>query len=168
MTENLSVSVGHRFATVPMWKIHVPHNGDRLWSGELGLGGLSRGGGGGVGSEVCGWGRGIGVGGFPTHSNLKSPDPKPSTPTPLLQPPRPTPDPTLPTSTPLTPNYHRCAANLPHRHCCKRLSDAYAQILGHIRMSHPLCGESCLWRILFVANPLATKFSTVPVRVRFG
>ena len=54
-------------------------------------------------------------------------------------------DPNPPTLTPPNPAYHRCVVNLPHWRCCKRLSDAYVQILGHIHMSHSLCGESSLW-----------------------
>ena len=72
----------------------------------------------------------------PNSPNLNPPQPNPPTQPHRLQPPNPNPIP------PPTPTYHRCVANLPHRHRCKRLSDAYAQILGHIRMSHPLCGES--------------------------
>ena len=55
--------------------------------------------------------------------------------------------------------YHRCVANLPHRHCCKRLSDAYAQILGHIHcVANLLYGES------YVANPLATGTTVQPTQ----
>ena len=79
----------------------------------------------------------------PNSPTSTPPTPTPPTPNPRPQPPRPNPRSyPLPTSTPLTPTYHRCVANLPLFHCCKRLSDAYDQILGHIRMSHPLCGES--------------------------
>ena len=87
----------------------------------------------GLGSRSGELGQGIGVGG----SQL-SPTPKPQ-----LQP-----QPNPPDLNPLTPTqpapqtYHRCVANLSHRHCCKRLSEAYAQILGHIRTSNPLCGKS--------------------------
>ena len=77
-------------------------------------------------TTVIGWGLGV----------ANPHDPKPQLP-----------QPHYPTSTLPTPTYHRCMANLPHRHCCKRLSDAYAQILDHICMSHPLCGESFLWQI---------------------
>ena len=143
VTENLSVSVGQTFATVPMWKIRhttVIGWGRGGWVGRVGVGGLWSGGWG-RGLRSGELGQGIGVGGFPTLPN----PPDPNSPNP--------PDPTFPTSTLLTPTvstqpplptptYHRCVANLPHRHCCKRLSDACAQILAHIRMSHLLCGES--------------------------
>ena len=76
----------------------------------------------------------------PPDSNPPTPTPNPSA-QPLTQPPDL--NPLIPTLT-----YHRCVANLPHQHCCKCLSDAYAQILGHIRMSHSLCGEFFMWRIL--------------------
>ena len=116
---------------------NMPRNGDKLGLGGVGIGGLRSG-------EL---GQGIGVGGFSTLPNpprpqLPQPNPNSTFPTLTLL------TPTLPTQTPLpTPTYHRCVANLPHQLGCKRLSDAYAQILGHIRMSHPLCGESSLWRI---------------------
>ena len=60
VTENLSVSVGQTFATVPMWKIrHTTMIGWGNGSGGLGLGGL-RPGGWGVGVGGVGV-RGIGV-----------------------------------------------------------------------------------------------------------
>ena len=108
-----------------------PHNGDRLGSrGGVGSGGLGLG-----GLRSRGLGRGVRVGGLGSGRVGNS---QPLTP--------PTPNP--PTTTPLT--YHRCVADFPHRHCCKRLSDAYAQILGHIRyVANLLCGESS------VVNPPA-------------
>ena len=136
-----------------MWKIRHTTVIDWGWggvgSGEL-RGGVEVGGVGSGGLRSGELGRGIGVGGSqfsptPLTPNLRPqphPQPNPQSTPPDFNPPNPNPpDP--------TPTYHRCVANLPHRHCCKRLSDAYAQILGHIRtrMSHPLCGESSLWRI---------------------
>ena len=55
MTENLSVSVGQTFATVPMWKIRhttVIGWGQGGWVGRVGVRGV----------EVGGLGRGFGVG----------------------------------------------------------------------------------------------------------
>ena len=113
------------------------------------MGGL---GSGGVRSGYWGWG---------VPNSPQPPDPNSPTSPPQPNPPDfipPNPNPPDP-----TPTYHRCVANLPHRHCCKRLSVAYAQILGHIRMSHPLCGESSKWRIFHAANPLAT-YKTMSTR----
>ena len=139
VTKNLSVTVGQTFATVPMRKIRHTTMIGWGWVGRV------------RGVEV----EGVGVGENkeppnpdprpqppdPNSINPKPPDFNPPTSTPLT----PTP-PTLPTQ-PLTPIYHRCVANLPHRHCCKRLSDSYAQILRHIRIltrcvANLLCGES--------------------------
>ena len=129
VTENLSVSVGQTFATVPMRKIRHATVIGWGWVGRVGVRGVGVG-----GIEVGGVRSEDRVGGFPILPNPPNPNP------PDFNPPNPNPpDP--------TPTYHRSVANLPHRHCCKRLSHAYAQILGHIRMSHPLCGESSLWRI---------------------
>ena len=141
MTKNLSVSVGQAFATVPMWKIRytmVIGWGREGWVRVKGVEveGLGQGVGPGswaegLGSGELGWGLGVG-----------NPDPdQPQSSYPPAQP-------NYPTSTPLTPalptpTYHRCVANLPHWHCCKHLSDAYAQILSHIRcVANLLCGES--------------------------
>ena len=94
-----------------------PHNGNRLGLGGLKsrgwVGGFDRG----VGPR--GWGGGVGN-------------------------PYPPAQPNSPTSTPLTPThptptYHRCVANLPHRHCCKHLSDH--RVSSNSR-SHSLCGKS--------------------------
>ena len=63
--------------------------------------------------------RGVGSGGL-RSGGLRSTRPHP-------------PGPNPPYPNPPDPTYHRCVANLPHRDCCKRLSDGYAQILGHIR-----------------------------------
>ena len=129
-----------------MWKIRHTTvidwgwGGGGGWVGRVGVRGVEVGGLWSWGLRSGELGRGIGVGGVPILSN--PPNPKPPTPIPPpAQPPL--------TSTPLTPTptYHRCVANLPHRHCSKRLFDAYAQIVGHIRMSHLLCGESSLWQI---------------------
>ena len=121
------------------------------WGQELGVGGVG----------VGGWvGRGIGVGvegGYGQGGWGRGAE--------FLDPPTPTfTSPNLPILTPNPPahppTYHRCVANLPHRHCCKRLSDAYAQILGHIRISPAVWRiffvANLLWRIFHVANPLAT------------
>ena len=127
VTENLSVSIGQTFVTVPMWKIR--HTTALDWSRGGWVVRVR-----GVGSGDWGWGF---LTPQPQLTSLtplqpQTPDLNPPNPNPLDQP---------------TPTYHRCVANLPHRHCCKRFSDAYAQILGHICMSHPLCGESSLWQI---------------------
>ena len=110
----------------------------------------------GVSGEVGGVGLGLGVwaqGGGRNWEPLTSiprpqpPDPNPQTPNPRPQPPDPNsinpPRLQPPNSPDPTPNYHRCVANLPHLHCCKCLSDGYAQILGHIFV---------VWRIFFVAS----------------
>ena len=112
VTENLSVSVGQTFATVPMWKIRhtmVIGWGRGVWFGGVGVRGVGPG----------GWGRGVG--------NLDPDPPRPQLYRP--QPSYPSAQPNSPTSTPLTPTYHGCVANLPHRHCCKHLSDAYTQFM---------------------------------------
>ena len=113
-----------------------------------------------LGSGGRGWG--VGSGGLGRPQPPYPPDFNPPYPNPL--------DPTPPS----TPTYHRCVVNLPHRHCCKRLSDAYAQILGHIRKSHLLsgnaspwrifCGESSMWRILW--QPIYTGTKAKNVRVQ--
>ena len=76
-----------------------------------------------LGSGGCGrecWVEGLGLA---VPNSPQPPLPNHLAQTPDLNPPNP------------TPNYHCCGANFAHRHCCKCLS-------GHIRMSHPLCGES--------------------------
>ena len=124
------------------------HNSDRLGSGGSGFGRVGVRGVGGVGVRVGGLGR---VGNPPTPISQPNspdlnppPDHKPPTPTPL-------------TPTPPTPTYHHCVANLPHQHCCKRLSDAYAQILSHIPcVANLLCGESSVANLPcgeFYGNP---------------
>ena len=110
-----------------------PHNGDRLGSVGLGLGGLRSGSWVGLGGRMVGVDR-VGVGGsgseFPTprpqfpQPQLPSPTPRPNPPTQPLDFNPPNPNPSNPTSPTLA--YYHCVANLPHRHCCKRLSDAYA------------------------------------------
>ena len=78
MTENLSVSVGQTFATVPMWKIRhtmVIGWGRGGWVGRVGVRGV----------EVEGLGRGVGPGGWGRGSwgcgswgwGVGNPDPDP-------------------------------------------------------------------------------------------
>ena len=137
-----------RSATVPMRKIRHTTVIGWGWVGRVGVRGVGE-----LGSK--GWGE-LGI------PQPQSPDLTPPTSTlpdhkPPTQPPNSI-DPNPPNFHPPNPNptpiYHRCVANLPHRRCCKRLSDSYAQILGHIR-----CVANLLWRIFRVANPLATANS---------
>ena len=71
---------------------------------------------------------------YVAHGHLETRPSRPNPPELKLQPSRPN---------PLDPNLLLLVANLPHWYCCKRLSDAYVQILGHIRCVANLpCGES--------------------------
>ena len=89
----------------------------------------------------------------PQSPDLNSPNPNPSaqflTQPPQPQPPPPQPPPPQPSRpNPPDPTNHRCVANLPHRHCCKCLSDAYAQILSYICcVANLLCGKSSVAKL---------------------
>ena len=66
-----------------------------------------------------------------------------------------------PADPPPTPTYHRCVANLPHWHCCKRLSTLTLKFPVTFVMWRIFFVANLLWRIFHVANPLATFDSTV-------
>ena len=92
VTENLSVSVGQMFATVPMWKIRhatVIGWGRRGWVERVGVRGV----------EVGGWGFEVGGGVREVNWGRGVKNPQPQSPNP---PPRPQPQPPRPNALTLT------------------------------------------------------------------
>ena len=162
VTENLSVSVGQTFATVPMWKIRhttvIGWGREGGWVGRVGVRRVK------VGKvESGGWGRGVGgvgVGGLGSGgwgelgtSQSQSLDLT----LPTSTPPTPTPRPQTSNSTDPKPNLSPLCGVFSTSALLHTFVHAYAQILGHIRcVANFLCGESSvanlLWRIFHVAN----------------
>ena len=141
MIENLSLSVGPTFATVPTWKIRhttVIGWGRGVWVGRVGWLGVG----------------GVGFGGLGRVGNPPTPIPRPqpfnpnsTNPTPLDFNPS-NPNPPDPNLSPL------CGES-----STLTLLQTFVRRLHSNSRSHLLHGESSLWQIFHVVNPMAT-FST--------
>ena len=135
MTENLSVSVGQTFATVPMRKIRLTMVIGWGWVGRVGVREVEVGGGG-WGVEVGGW------------ENWEPPDPKPPTPTPSTPTPPPDFNPPNPNPQLSRPNPHPNLSPLCGKFSTSALLQTFVRRLrsnsrSHIRyVANLLCGES--------------------------